>query len=157
MSFEIGGGGRDASGVASNAQSGSWTPTISNVRPNGLNVDSGVITILSATWKRIGNLAEFYIVWKYTPAPSVIPTVINFNFTFPTEFSVQDFYGEAYLFFTENGPVVGSGGGGIVIALTGETRAPYTGATANTGVGPYPTQMRSNSSILGSVKGILNL
>ena len=153
MSFQVG----VNRGSGGGGESGLWTPTISNVRPNGLTSDSGTITLYSSTWKKIGNFVEIYIMWQYTPVTSVIPTVLNFNFTFPTQFAVQDFYGETFLFYTANGPVVGAGGGGILAALPGEIQAPYMGAIANTGVGPYPTQVRSNSAIIGSVKGILYL
>ena len=156
MSFEVGSGG-GGGGIAP-ISGGSWTPVISNVRPNSYSSDSGTVQVFGATWQKDGAFVDITLRWRYAPiVPNLYLILLNFEFTFPPGFVVQDFYGENYVFYTENGPTVGAGGGGVLGARVGEIAPPFSGALANTGIGPYPTQVRSASAVYGKTTGTLNL
>ena len=143
-----GGGGGDASGVV-------WTPIISQPRVNDETVNSGSVSIYTASYIKTAVFADFFISFGYTPATGKVPYSATFRFTFPSELTVNDFYGSTYINHTANGDVYGAAGGGVVGAVPGDFTTPFTRAIAVMGIGPFPDQVRSDSFMSGDVRGRL--
>lgn len=132
-----------------------WTPTITNIKVNGVANTDGTLTILSASY--VGDTAAdaFQVYYHYAPPSGVNLSSLEFEFSFP--FNTSDFYGYTSVFYNEHNAtrdyISGETGGGGIFATEDEDAEPYT--KGNVQIYMDNSNAHNQYPILGLVEGVL--
>jgi len=136
--------------------SGSWTPTIDNIRIDQTANSGATMTLYDASWMRVGNIVDFQSRFEITP--TVGGETLDLDLTFPTfsGFNITDFYGSANVRYRTNNPNdttddrVGALAGGLLLTTSATDVAPFTKGSLNIG---FDFNSQANETVVVEAHG----
>ena len=113
-----------------------WTPDITSIQVNdNPAIATGTFTVYAAAIVGGEDALHFEIQFVQVPSTGIVESSLFFDFSFPTDIDVADFYGDVKYSYIAQSPTVnifGCQSGGSVGATSMSVTAPYTHARVQT-------------------------